>query len=127
MSKKRKRVTIKLPAGRDSWRDNDNPLSARAESAELLYNTLKKVAPKDIDGVQRAYVTSDDDGFNIDTSTQDEDSIGALYGMESISVAVMGDPFPLIPMLEGPPQFDARKQFHRGMLRQALRKIVDEA
>lgn len=96
----------------------------RAELAQLLYNAVEKVGTEDVNGIQRAYVTQTDDGFEVSGNSRAD--VSSLYGIEPAMLAEMDNPFPLIAPREGPPQFDARGSFNRGLLRQALSRIVDE-
>mgnify|MGYP001008519008 CR=1 FL=1 len=105
---------------------HSGPLVERAELTENLYNILEKKVPEDSDGIKRAYVDVDivdESEFAVDivTSTGDE----CYYGVDPVTVATMNDPFPLMSRKQD--LFDGyQDNIERTLLRQALRRIVDE-
>ena len=105
----------------------NNSLSEKADTAELLYNTLVKRAPKDSTGVKRAFIEVSDDEIAVELPRQrDLDSTAALYGIEPASVATTTMPFALIPQREPVAPVGHATNFNRTLLRQALRRLVDE-
>ena len=101
-------------------------LSQRADTTALLYNTLSRIAPEDDEGVKRAFVSIDPQGIEIDIpKSTDFEAAAALYGVEPVSVATLTAPFSMIPSRE-PMVAEARPTFDRSLLRQALRRLVDE-
>lgn len=126
MSKKKRGKKVRLPI--EITPQSNNRMMERAEVAEILYNTLNRVAPEDIDGVKRAYVDIEDNSIEISTPDTDRSSeIASFYGMKPVAVADTVEPFPLIKTYEGPVQFEGPKKFNRGMIREILGRIVDEA
>lgn len=126
--KKGKRIILRRNPAPDGL---EGPLSGnlsdRASTAELVYNTLDRVAPEDVDGIKRAYVDISTDAVTIEAPTSAEEmETASLYGIEPTSVASLTEPFPLIKRNIGPPVFDIKNKEHRSMLRMALRRIVDE-
>lgn len=125
MSKKRRkksRGNIFLNLNKSS----ENRLMDRAEVSELVYNTLKDVAPEDIDGIKRVYADIEDDHLVV-RQPSDDASVAEFYGFKPVAVADTMEPFPLIKTYEGAPQYSAKKNQHRTLIRQILSRIVDEA
>lgn len=126
MSKKKRGKKVSVPINFDKF--SKNRMRDRAEVAEILYRTLKDVAPEDIDGVQRAYVDIEDNKATISTPDTDSSArIASLYGMKPVAVAETIEPFPLIKSYDGPVQYEKEKKANRGMIRDILSRIVDEA
>jgi hypothetical protein len=102
-------------------------LTDKADTAELLYKTLLRVAPEDIDGIQKAYVDVEPDGITVTDPRGSDVALKAFYGLDATSVADLQNPFPMVPQRDGPPEFSAKQNFDRSLLRQALRRLVDDA
>ena len=103
-------------------------LTDKADTSELLYRTLLSVAPEDIDGIQKAYVDVEPNGITVsDPRGADRTALNAFYGLDATSVADLQNPFPLVPQRSGPPEFSQKQNFDRSLLRQALRRLVDES
>ncbi|MGH7744029.1 MAG: hypothetical protein ACREQ5_04315 [Candidatus Dormibacteria bacterium] len=88
---------------------------------------MLKEAPKDEEGIQRALVNVKDDTVDIQYSTDsDYTTASAFYGLQPMAVAKLNNPFPLIPKRSLPEEENQIRQFNRNLLRQALRRIVEE-
>lgn len=129
----KKIITIPMPERRmnEEMMQSDPPyggsLTERARLANAIYNVLLKIAPEDIDGVKRAYVDVTPTGASIETTTETQNPLKTYYGIEGpVSVADMSNPFPLVPQNEGPIEFTKKKVVDRSLLRQVLRRVVDE-
>lgn len=122
--------TITIPRDNEEMARTDAPyggtLTERARMAGIIYNTLLKIAPEDIDGIKRAYVDVTPTNVSIETSTKTQSALQTYYGVDPVSVADMSNPFPLVPQNEGPVTYPKKKIVDRSLLRQALRRIVDE-
>lgn len=124
MSKRRKKsqsVTIK----------GINPLTGdliqKAQTAELIYGTMKEVSSTGPDGVQRAFVDVHDNGVTIDSPADMRMSVAnSMYGVKPTAVASETEPFPLIPKYEEPDFTPDIAKESRSQLRQILRRLVDE-
>jgi hypothetical protein len=108
-----------------------NPLTGdliqRAQTAEVIYGTLRKIATPGPDGVQRAYVDVQDNGVTIDApANMHVNATNAMYGIKPTSVASETEPFPLIPKYDEPDFTPDVAKEHRAQLRQILSRLVDE-
>lgn len=100
---------------------------ARAQTAEVIYGTLREIAAPGPDGVQRAYVDVQDNGVTIDAPTDMQLSVAnRMYGIKPTSVASETEPFPLIPKYDEPDFTPDVAKESRTQLRQILRRLVDE-
>lgn len=125
MTKKRKKsqsVTIR----------GINPLTGdlmqRAQTAELIYGTLKEVSSPGPDGVQRAYVDVQPNSVEIEAPSDQRmmTAANSMYGVKPTSVASETEPFPLIPKYDEPDFTPDVAKESRTQLRQILRRLVDE-
>lgn len=107
-------------------RDNDS-LVDRAELNGVLYNSLKAITPEDEAGIQRVYIEGQGNDVSILVPPKNSSDVLALYGIEPMTIADVSKPFALIPRLS-PYELmdDANGKFSATLLRQTLRKIVDE-
>lgn len=125
MSKRKKRKTAvikrEIPQG-------GSGLRTLAATTEALYNVAQQVGRNDSDGIKRADVDVTNNVITVSTPEDyDSDSdAAALYGMDLTSVADTTEPFALVASHNGPPIFDMRDKETRSMVRQVLRRIVDE-
>ena len=108
-----------------------NPLTGdliqRAQTAELIYGTMKEVSSPGPDGVQRAYVDVRDNSVEIDAPADMRMPVAnQMYGVKPTSVASETEPFPLIPKYEEPDFTPDVAKESRSQLRQILRRLVDE-
>jgi hypothetical protein len=108
-------------------------LSDRALTTGLVYKYLDYVTPKDVDGLKRAYVNVTDNEIEVDPIPADRSAIAQMYGAANVGsrrptmVATKDSPMALIDKFS--PQdklFPQLEAFGTGLLRAALRKIVDE-
>jgi len=108
-----------------------NPLTGdliqRAQTAEVIYGTLREIATPGPDGVQRAYVDVQDNSVTIDAPANMQLSVAnQMYGIKPTSVASQTEPFPLIPKYDEPDFTPDVAKETRTQLRQILRRLVDE-
>lgn len=92
----------------------------------MLYKMLRDKAPRDNYGTQKAFVDVGDDEASVTMPTKAElSSSFSAYGLTS--VATTNKPFQLIPKIS--PEdvlYNVPKKEQPSVLRQLLRKIVDE-
>lgn len=105
-----------------------NTLTDRARQTGALYNYLDSATEKGPDGVKRAYVTVNDDDIQADPIPAAKASIAQMYGKSPTIVADMVSPMALISKFSPEDaMFPQLEEAQRGLIRSALRKIVDEA
>ena len=110
---------------------NINPLTGdllqKADTAELIYGTMKQISAPGPDGVQRAFVDVQPSSVEIEApSHMAMSATQAMYGVKPTSVASETEPFPLIPKFEEPDFTPDIAKETRTQLRQILRRLVDE-
>ena len=103
---------------------NINPLTRRADLTKFIYNTLDELVPENDDGKKEAFVNIGDN--SLDVTIPSDGTLADLYGLNAVKVAPMDKPFQLIPKHEYTSLFSDKEQFNRTLLRNALRRIVDE-
>lgn len=98
----------------------------RALEVKLLYNLLRKKAPEDTYGIQKAFVDVCDDDAEVTMPTKAQLS-SPMHAYGLTTVAKMGQPFQLIPKISPDDVlYNVPQKEQPSVLRQLLRKIVDE-
>lgn len=101
-------------------------LTGRAELTRLIYGLLNKVGTEGNDGIKQALLDITSNGLEVVAPPSGTDpNLLEMYGLQRVIVAPESDPFQMIPRYEKP-EFDDVSTSSTTILRQALRRIVDE-
>lgn len=91
-----------------------------------MYDTLDELVPEDKDGIKKAFVNVSGSDVRVVVPKESSSTLSDLYGLNPTIVAKLDKPFQLIPKQEENNIFTNSQDFNRTMLRNALRRIVDE-